>query len=92
MYRMPRLIQFLNSEKHRKWRERSKINYQSRKKQKSIYYYKKKLDLLDSTEFDDMSVDDTMNRLYEIMCKRKLDKLNSDMEAGGYLPFTDNTD
>ena len=89
---MPRLVQYPNSEKHKKWRENSKRNYQARKKQKSIYYYKKKLGLLDSTEFDDKSVDDTMNMLYEIMCKRKLDKLNADMEADGYVEFNDNAD
>jgi len=89
---MPRMIQYPDSDKHKKWRESSKINYQKRKKQKSIYYYKKKLGLLDSTEFDGKSIDETMNILYEIMCKRKLDKLDAQMEAEGYVPFTDNAD
>ena len=89
---MPRMIQYPDSDKHKKWRESSKINYQKRKKQKSIYYYKKKLGLLQSTEFDGKSVDETMNILYDIMCKRKLDKLNADMLSSGYTHFTDNAD
>ena len=73
---MPQKVIYQDSNKHKYWREASKKSYQKRKKAKTIYYYRKKFDLLDSDIFNGMTEDEMLKKINEIILEEKLLRLS----------------